>query len=52
MSFNHLVFQQDFCERYGLLLEEYLTHNGFHAVELAVQDRIVKRLLQVCITAL
>jgi hypothetical protein len=31
----------DFCERYGLVMEEYLTHAGFHAVELQVQVRVV-----------
>eukprot|EP00455_Lapot_gusevi_P034995 TRINITY_DN3870_c0_g1_i8.p1 TRINITY_DN3870_c0_g1~~TRINITY_DN3870_c0_g1_i8.p1 ORF type:complete len:392 (+),score=162.44 TRINITY_DN3870_c0_g1_i8:366-1541(+) len=41
------MHNKEFCERYGLLMEEYLKHAGNHAVELQTQNKIVKRLLEI-----
>lgn len=37
----------DFCERYAVIIEEYLVENPKHAKELQIQDAVVGRLLEI-----
>jgi phosphatidylinositol-4,5-bisphosphate 3-kinase len=41
------MHNHDFCERHGLIMEEYLMHAGHHAVELQVQNKIVNSMLEI-----